>query len=298
MESKRSVGEVPGWFIRALDDVGSRGCVTVEHARVAFRTWGEPTRRGVVLIHGGGAHAGWWDHVAPLVASEYRVAALDLSGHGDSDHRTEYHQELWAREALAVAEAANINGPPVIIGHSMGGYVALAAAASLSDRLAGVIAIDSPIRDKSPEEEAAAAGQAFGPHRPYASRRAALERFRLIPEQPHKLPYIVEHIAGESLKRSGDSWTWKFDPSVFLFRRPGPELLAEVACRVAILRCEHGLVTSDIGAQMYDLLGRVAPVAAIPEAGHHVMLDQPLALVAAIRSLLAAWEHSRPNFEG
>ncbi|MBT5905971.1 MAG: alpha/beta hydrolase, partial [Acidimicrobiaceae bacterium] len=47
-------------------------------------------------------------------------------------------------------------------------------------------------------------------------------------------------------------------------------------------------------AYMYEQLGRVTPVVEIPLAGHHVMLDQPLLLVTALRTLLADWEHSVP----
>jgi hypothetical protein len=43
---------------------------------------------------------------------------------------------------------------------------------------------------------------------------------------------------------------------------------------------------------MYDQLGRNAPVIEIPEAYHHMMLDQPLLLVMGLRTLLADWEHS------
>jgi hypothetical protein len=46
---------------------------------------------------------------------------------------------------------------------------------------------------------------------------------------------------------------------------------------------------------MYEHLGRRAPVIEIPLAFHHVMLDQPLSLVTAIRTLLADWEHSVPQ---
>jgi pimeloyl-ACP methyl ester carboxylesterase len=46
---------------------------------------------------------------------------------------------------------------------------------------------------------------------------------------------------------------------------------------------------------MFNLLGRAAPVVTIPEAKHHVMLDQPLALVSALNALLADWDHSTPN---
>ncbi|MEC7144654.1 MAG: alpha/beta hydrolase, partial [Actinomycetota bacterium] len=65
-------------------------------------------------------------------------------------------------------------------------------------------------------------------------------------------------------------------------------------CRVALLRCEYGLVTPDIGDYMYEQLGRVAPVIELPTAGHHPMLDVPLILITALRSLLADWDHSRP----
>jgi pimeloyl-ACP methyl ester carboxylesterase len=54
-------------------------------------------------------------------------------------------------------------------------------------------------------------------------------------------------------------------------------------------------VTPDIGNSMYEALGRVAPVIELPEAGHHAMLDQPLVLLTALRTLLADWEHSDPH---
>ena len=62
------------------------------------------------------------------------------------------------------------------------------------------------------------------------------------------------------------------------------------------LRAEFpGLVTADIGDSMYEMLGRSAPVVEIPEAGHHGMLDQPLLVTTAVRTLLADWDHSTPR---
>jgi len=54
-------------------------------------------------------------------------------------------------------------------------------------------------------------------------------------------------------------------------------------------------VTPQQSEVMYDRLGRVAPVVEIPAAGHHVMLDQPIALVAALRTLVSDWDHSLPG---
>ncbi len=99
-----------------------------------------------------------------------------------------------------------------------------------------------------------------------------------------------------------DGWRWKFDRLVFAqfggkagIRTSALPYLPRVRCRLALLRSENGLVTEDIGKEMYEGLGRVTPVIEIPEAGHHAMLDQPLILLTALRSLLADWAHSEPH---
>jgi pimeloyl-ACP methyl ester carboxylesterase len=51
-------------------------------------------------------------------------------------------------------------------------------------------------------------------------------------------------------------------------------------------------MSAEMSEVMYDRLGRAAPVIEIPAAGHHIMLDQPVTLVAAIRTLLSDWDHS------
>ena len=55
------------------------------------------------------------------------------------------------------------------------------------------------------------------------------------------------------------------------------------------------IVPEDTAAFMYELTGRNAPFVSIPDAHHHLILDQPLAFVAALRTLLADWEHSIPR---
>jgi pimeloyl-ACP methyl ester carboxylesterase len=108
------------------------------------------------------------------------------------------------------------------------------------------------------------------------------------------LGYIADHVAATSIREAEGGWTWKWDPAIFSRQAP-PTLLTRLDCRVALFRAEHGMVSTEMSDVMYDRLGRVAPVIEIPAAGHHVMLDQPIPLVAAIRTLLSGWDHSVPG---
>ena len=131
----------------------------------------------------------------------------------------------------------------------------------------------------------------------YEELETAIEHFVLVPPQPCENPYIIRHVAYHSLRRVEGGWTWKFDPRVFLKVTPTPtsEFLANTRCRIGLLRGElSDLVSPEIGAYMYELLDRNAPVVEIPQAHHHLILDQPLAFLAATRALLADWEHSIP----
>jgi pimeloyl-ACP methyl ester carboxylesterase len=283
----------PAWFVRALGADVATGVVHVDGCPIAYRRWGDPGRPGVVLVHGGGAHSRWWDHIAPFFSEECCVAALDLSGHGDSGRRPGYWFETWAAEIVAVADALGGAEPPVVVAHSMGGRAALRAAAGAGGRLKGIIVVDSAVTEVSPEEQEGSHRSAFGPLRLYPSIDDALARFHTVPDQPVVLPWLIDHVARTSLRPIEGGWTWKFDPA-FINRldHVPPDMLSAVSCRVALLRAQFGLLTSDIGTNMYNQLGRNAPVIEIPLAHHHVMLDQPLSLVTAVRTLLADWRHS------
>ena len=94
----------PIWYQEALDIPRTDETITVDGCPVHYLAWGERGRRGLVFVHGGGAHAHWWTHVAARYAARYRVAAIDLSGHGDSGSRERYSLEGWTNEVLAVAD--------------------------------------------------------------------------------------------------------------------------------------------------------------------------------------------------
>ena len=284
---RTGIAATPQWFVDALAVHVDIGHVIVDGVRIAYRAWGREGKPGIVLVHGGMAHSRWWDHIAPQLAQERRVVALDLSGHGDSGHRDTYGVETWAQEILAVATDAGMAGLPVLVGHSMGGIVSFAAARLHRDSLVGVILLDSPIQDVTLAEQLRSQGAPTSTQRrTYPTAREALDRFRLVPAQDSAEPYVLDHIARQSMRQGPDGWCWKFDTL-----RVAPERSIEAAakCRVAYFRSEHGVVTPELLAHIRRQLGPDALVTELPAAGHHPMIDQPLAVVAVVRAVLEAW---------
>lgn len=284
----------PSWFTTALDQKPDHCDVDVDGCRVHLRVWGAADQPPVVLVHGGGAHSGWWDHVAPFFSRTHRVIALDLSGHGDSEARGSYDLRTWASEVMAVAAAAGPAGRPTIIGHSMGGWVVSTAAMHHSQQINSMLVIDSPLWERAPEEGRLRRRK----HNHYRTKDEILARFTAVPSQELILPYVREHIAGESVRRTGKGWIWKFDPAIFgsEFLEPTPAdeesletMLAAMRCRVGYLRCEAGLVSAEMAERIRSLLQLRGPFVELALAGHHPMLDQPLSLVATLRTLLEFW---------
>jgi pimeloyl-ACP methyl ester carboxylesterase len=176
----------------------------------------------------------------------------------------------------------------------MGGYVALALGGRQPDAVRGVIVIDSAVpglvRTSTPNREPTAAAT---PHH-YATKDEAVRRFRVTPPDPYVLPYVAAHVAAESVVETEGGWTWKFDPNAQRRDRSvSNDLLSDLTGRLAILRAEHGLTTREIAARMVNVYGRAAPVIELAGTGHHVPLDDPIALATALSSVIATWTVSR-----
>ena len=294
-------GEVPPrprWFADALASEPEVSWHVVQGARIETLAWGERGAPGLLLLHGKMAHAHWWSFIAPFFVRTHRVVALSFAGMGGSDWRDAYSTPLMADEAIAVARACGLFEAarrPVVVGHSFGGFVALSCAQQHGQRLGGVFALDMPLMSREQRQARVRPSLrqaiALRPTKLYPSLSSALARFRFAPEQPCENLYIADHIARTSLKQvassdgTGVAWTWRFDPKV---APVGPgnaaRALAEAACPVAIgWGADSALVTPGVARHVCELAGPAAPCIEIPAARHHVMVDQPLALVSALR---------------
>lgn len=295
----------PEWFREAVAHSYETRYVDVKGAKVHYQRWGQRGSPGLLFVHGNGAHAHWWDFIAPYFSEKYNVAALTFSGMGDSERRENYDMATFALEELEVARDAGMfeaNAKPIIVSHSFGGFVTLLTAADYGEQFEGTVIVDSPVNP--PDRQRQGPPRSLRGNRVYPDLRSALARFRLAPPQLCENHFAMDYIARWSLKRvhDGDSqegWTWKFDPRIwqrFEAGREPSEMLKSSKCRIALFRGEEsGLMPDDVGDYMQGLLGHQVPFISIPHARHHVMIDQPLAFVSALRTLLGEWAHSTPE---
>lgn len=297
--------EAPGWFHRALQRTPERSLTPAHGARIETLTWGEIGKPGLLLLHGNRAHADWWSFIAPFFADEYRVVAMSWSGMGGSDWRDSYSIELLSEEVGAVAAATGLfesRLKPVVVAHSFGGFPALRYSARAGRQVGGLVMVDCPVMP--PEMRKARRRQGPADVAPRASRvyrdlPTALARFRFAPPQVCKNLYIADHIARGSLKTApmddgsgGEGHTWRFDPFQWRDMRmedPVPDFQS-LQCPVSIVwGAQSMLFDAGILTYLASLAPAGSPRIEIPAARHHLMVDQPLAFVTALRGLLAAW---------
>ena len=185
----------------------------------------------------------------------------------------------------------------MIVAHSFGGFITLHTAQKHSDRFAGVVIVDSGLRP--PEDKWEGPPRRARGNRAYVSLEAALARFRLAPPQPCENHYIADYIARHSLKEttneSGQTgWVWKFDPQIFFnfeFSKMSTNMLADITCRVAMMRGRDSVLVTDRIWDYMRSLREGMDMVSIPDAQHHVMLDQPLAFIEAVKDQLNRWDY-------
>lgn len=302
----------PEWFDAALAAAPEVSFVEVDGAAIETLVWGQRGNPGLLLLHGNGAHARWWSHLAPFLATDHRVAAMSWSGMGGSQWRERYSLDTFVAEMMAVIDAAGLaegGARPIVVAHSFGGFVTMACAARHGERLRGAVIVDTPLwpphRRRVREAMRRARGRR-GPTRVYPTLEEALVRFRLLPPQPVEPLYIVDHIARHSLREvprpalaqgtsdraDAGGWTWRFDPLMWQQYAPGdPDRdFTSARCPLAYVYGERSaLMNDEVLAHLRSLARPGMPLLGVPDAQHHLLIDQPIAFVSMLRGLFACW---------
>jgi len=258
----------------------------------------------MVLVHGGLDHARSWDWVAGALRDDYHVFGLDLRGHGDSQWAPGAIYSV-AEHVLDLAALCDVIGarPLTLVGHSLGGVIALAYAGAFPDAVHKVVAIEGmgppathhSQKDPYPDRlrrwiERMRKIEAGSP-RTYKDLDAAATRMR--EANPHLSEEMARHLTLHGSKRNPDgSYGWKFDPFVrgwapygFDVAQAG-ELHQRIKCPVLLFRGMESWASDPEKDGRAKALKNYRLIN-VPDAGHWLHHDQLKTFLRETISFLA-----------
>jgi len=269
-------------------DKARRRSFKVNGLELSGLEWGVAGRPALCLLHGGSAHAHWFDAVAPALADRYHVLSLDQRGHGESQwsSTSDYATPDFAGDLLGVMDALDWERM-VLVGHSMGGHNAMSFGAWHPGRLRALVVVDS--RPSLPPDRLDRMHRRGhrGPRR-HESLDAALQSFRLLPRETVADAGLLEHLAREGIVERGGRFLYRFDPACNGARRPTDAwpLLERISAPTLIVRGEHSPVLPR--EMLQEMVKRIPSVRVeeIPGAYHHLVLDAPGAFTTVLDEFL------------
>jgi len=204
---------------------------------------------------------------------------------GDSAHRPAYSRAQYGREILAVAASQGAQRP-IIIAHSFGGLCAGLAARAHPDKMQRLIVIDSAFQ--SPPQTKRAID--IRPLRYFPDVETAVSRFRLLPSGEWPNPLVLYYIAWHSVVQAEEGWRWKFDHESPISLNTEDYLEDMVGITVPvdmIYGDETEIMTPSCRAALRAMAHDVGQDIVVHASHHHILIEQPIALVAALNALLA-----------
>lgn len=190
-----------------------------QRLKLHYNIWGDPSKPPLMLIHGGQDHSRNWDFVAERLLDRYYIYAPDLRGHGDSAWSIGGMYSI-PEFTLDIARLASmIDGKLTVIGHSLGGAIALQYAGTFPDKVEKLVSIEGwgpPLQEHVPAHRRMRdwVGHMFDVEkrvpRRYANLDDATKRMR--EANPHLTPEMARHLSQHGARKNEDgTLTWKFD---------------------------------------------------------------------------------------
>jgi pimeloyl-ACP methyl ester carboxylesterase len=217
------------------------------------------------------------------------VLALDFPGHGKSDwpRPPRYRMEDLVRAVVDFADELGM-GCLDLVGHSMGGKIAMLAGAWHPRRVRSLVVVDAT-PDVSADGLAEMRQIGTRPLRRFMSRHAAARAFRLIPPETVALPDRLRALAARSTRHRGHG-RWSIGPDREFFACVIPQvawpLLPRIACPTLILRAERSSILSRQTAQAMRRAIPHATLREIPDTCHHLILERPDDVARVIHDFL------------
>jgi pimeloyl-ACP methyl ester carboxylesterase len=275
-----------------------------QRLKLHYVVWGDERKPPCLLIHGGRDHARNWDAVAEALVEHYCLYAPDLRGHGDSEWAEggQYSMPDFTLDTAALADTID-RDPLTIIGHSLGGGIALQYAGVFPDRVKKVVAAEGlgpPMMERRPAH--IRMRDWIGQMRDLENRRlrnypnidAATKRME--EENPHLTPKMARHLTVHGSKQNSDgTYTWKFDNYVRMHSpyefniEDARDIWNQIRCPVLLIRGDESWARDpeeDGRASAFHDYRSVL----IENAGHWVHHDQLDAFLTVVRQFLLADE--------
>ncbi|MEX2247364.1 MAG: alpha/beta hydrolase [Dehalococcoidia bacterium] len=271
-----------------------------QRLKLHYVVWGDEAHPPLLLIHGNRDHARTWDRVAAQLRDDYCVYAVDLRGHGDSQWAVggQYSLPEFVLDVAMLGQALD-RYPLTIIGHSLGGAVALEYSGVFPQHVQQVVAIEGlgpRVGEPSPASwrmrQWIGHMQEFDQRKPrrYASVEEAVRRMR--EENPHLTEDMAHHLTVFGSRKNDDgSLSWKFDNYVRL-RSPyefniaeARELWNQIRCPVLLIRGSESWASDpeeDGKASAFHDYRTVL----VKDAGHWVHHDQLDVFMGVVRDFL------------
>ena len=263
--------------------------------------WGNKEAPKIVLLHGGRDHARNWDLTAETLSSEYCVIAPDLRGHGDSDWAEggSYSIIDYVLDLNALFNEADIQKAS-IIGHSLGGSIALQYAGAFPEQVDRVVSIEGVARMQWRENQRKPAherlrkwvkdmrGLEIRNTHTYPSLESACERMK--EANPNLSPELAYHLTLHGTRKVDESFVWKFDNHV---RTPSPyefnmedarDIWNQIRCPILFLVGGEswGKQPESLDLSAFHNFNKVK----IDNAGHWVQHDQFAKFMAVVSGFL------------
>jgi pimeloyl-ACP methyl ester carboxylesterase len=263
--------------------------VDVNGLRLHFLESGPSGAPPICFLHGGAAHAHWFDAVTPAFSDRFHVVSLDQRGHGESAwaEPPAYGTEDFTGDLVGLMDVLGW-ARMIVVGHSMGGHNAMTFAAWHPERVAALVIVDS--RPAIPAERLTvmhARGRRIP--RVHPSEDVAVQSFRLLPRETVADRALLAHVARAGLMRRDGGWAWRFDPATHGARQPVDAwpLLPRITAPTLITRAALSpVLTQDMAERLRASVPR-ASLVTIPGAYHHLTLDRPAEFSAALSTFLA-----------
>jgi pimeloyl-ACP methyl ester carboxylesterase len=268
--------------------------------RLHYADWGNATAPPLILIHGGLDHCRNWDAIARALQPHFHVMAPDLRGHGDSEWAkgSSYGLSENVYDLARLVRFAELQ-EVAIVGHSLGGMIALAYAGTCPDRVSRLAVLDGAFLSRSQPAPIDAQMSRWVDQLDRISQREP-RSFRTIEEAAQRLssrnkrltPEQALHLARHGVRQHADgSYRWKFDHyqrARAPYRLPSSDYIAlwsHIACPTLLMWGSESFLPDPEAAGLLAHF-RQAELKKIASAGHWLHHDRFDDVLAALRSFL------------